>query len=242
MVLLHGQPGDGRDWDAVVDQLAGRVLALTPDRPGYGRTGGPAAGFAANADAVAGLLDRRGLSRATLVGHSWGGGVALAVAQRHPDRVHGLVLVSSIGGEASLGPVDRCLAAPVVGPLLTIVGMTALRAAAVRRLLASVHAPGNPKAVESLRPGWTSSWRSFVAEERWMLRELPGLVAALPAVRAPAVVVLGEADRVVRPASQEALAVQLSADVVRLAGFGHLLPREAPAQVAEAILRIASYR
>lgn len=82
-----------------------RVLA--PDRPGYGGTGGPALGLAANADALAGLLDHAGISAATVVGHSWGGGVALALAQRHPGRVSGLVLVASIGTAAGLGTFDR---------------------------------------------------------------------------------------------------------------------------------------
>lgn len=240
VVLLHGQPGDHHDWDDVVAALGGGVRTLAPDRPGYGRTGGPAGGFAANADALVGLLDERGLPGATLVGHSWGGGVAIAAAVRHPARVSGLVLVSSVGGDRSGSTLDRVLGAPVVGPMLAFGGLAALRAARVRRLLAPVTAPGNPAAMESLPAGWLSSWRSFVAEERGMLRELPALAGGLAGVVAPAVVVIGGADRVVPPASQERLAASLpGAQAVRVPGCGHLLPREAPDAVAAAIVQVA---
>src|ERR1700674_4915971 len=97
-VLLHGQPGDRHDWDDVVASLNGRLRALVPDRPGYGATGGPAGGFADNAAAVLHLLDARGVASAVVVGHSWGGGVALDLAIRQPDRVGALVLVASVGG------------------------------------------------------------------------------------------------------------------------------------------------
>jgi pimeloyl-ACP methyl ester carboxylesterase len=241
VVLLHGQPGDRHDWDEVVLAVGDRVSMLVPDRPGYGRTGGPAGGFAANADAVVELLDRRRIERVVLAGYSWGGGVALAAALKHPDRVSGLVLVSSVGGQGSTGQIDRLLAAPVLGPALAVAGLAALRAARVRRLLAPVHAPSNPKAVDALPSGWLRSWRSFVAEERGMLRELPGLTERLAEIRAPAVVLIGDADRVVRPPTQEALAAALpGADCVRVPGCGHLLPREAPRVVADAMVRMAS--
>jgi len=56
----------------------------------------------------------------------------------------------------------------------------------------------------------------------------------------PAVVIIGDADRVVSPASQEALAARLPrAEVIRMGGYGHLLPREAPDVVATAIRRAA---
>ena len=58
MVLLHGQPGSADDWDHVIPLIEGDFTVVVPDRLGYGRTGGEAGGYAANADALAGLLDR----------------------------------------------------------------------------------------------------------------------------------------------------------------------------------------
>jgi len=174
------------------------------------------------------------------VGHSWGGGVALEVGLRHPGRVRALVLVSSVGGPGSMGTLDRLLGAPVLGPALALGGLAALRAGRVRRLLAAGYAPAFPAAVDALPDGWLGSWPSFVAEQRALLRELPGITERLDQIAAPSVVMMGTADRVVRPSSQEALAAGLpGADLVRVNGCGHLLPREAPGLVADTIVRMA---
>ncbi|HVM66949.1 MAG TPA: alpha/beta hydrolase, partial [Acidimicrobiales bacterium] len=80
-------------------------------------------------------------------------------------------------------------------------------------------------------------WRTFMVEQRAMLTELPAVAARLAEVRAPSIVVIGEGDRIVRPASQEALAAAIGAEVVRVPGAGHQVPRERPEVVAEAVLR-----
>jgi len=233
-VLLHGQPGGRRAWDAVVAELDGRVRAIVPDRPGYGATERPAGGFAANADAVVALLDHTGAPDAVVVAHSWAGGVALDLAQRHPARVGALVLIGAIGGSGSVAWLDRVLAAPLVGDSLSLGGLTAIGVRPVRQLLA-------PSAADAaVGEGWWRRWRSFMTEQRAMLSELPAIASRLDAVQAPAIVVIGDADRIVRPASQEALAAAIGAEVVRVPGAGHLVPREQPAAVAEAIVRAAA--
>ena len=240
VVLLHCQPGDSHDWDLVVDHLDGRARALVPDRPGYGRTGEPAGGIARNTDAVLGLLDAAGIDQATVAGFSWGGAVALDLAQRHPDRLRALVLVSSVGGTGSIDDLDRLLGAPVIGPLLSLGGLVALRVDRIRRLLGPRHAPADPVALDRLPDGWLRSWRSFVIEERALLEELPAITASLGRTQVPAVVMLGELDRVVRPRSQEAMASELPrAEVLRIPGCGHLLTREVPHLVADVIAAAA---
>lgn len=158
VVCLHGQPGSSTDWLAVADALRADFAVVMVDRLGYGRTGGEAAGFEANAAAVVATLDQLDIDRAIMVGHSWAGGVALALAADHPDRVGGLVLVSSIGPVAGPGWVDRILAAPVVGDVIvastfamarTLLGSAAIRAeldrvlpGASRSALATINGPG----------------------------------------------------------------------------------------------------
>ena len=233
-VLLHGQPGGRRDWDAVVAQLDGGVRALVPDRLGYGATEGRAGGFEANASSVIGLLDEAGAADAVVVGHSWSGGVALELAQRHPDRVAALVLVGAVGGTGSLAWSDRILAVPVLGDAIALGGLTAIGVRPVRRLVA-------PSAADvATGEGWWRRWRSFMIEQRAMLDELPGIAARLGDVHAPAIVVMGEADRIVRPSSQEALAEEIGAELRRVPGAGHLLPRERPGEVAAAIRHAAA--
>ncbi len=96
-MLLHGQPGASADWSAVRMAIGDRARLLVPNRPGWdGRH--PAGGVAVNGAAVLALLDRLELPRATVVGHSFGGGVAIQLAHDHPERVRYLVVVDSVGG------------------------------------------------------------------------------------------------------------------------------------------------
>ena len=120
LVLLHGQPGSGADWEQVTGLLPATLHAVAADRPGYGSSLLPAGGFAANARAVLDELDSRGIQRAVLVGHSYGGGVALSAASLAPHRVEAVVLLASVGPGCVSG-WDRLLAAPGAGPLCALV-------------------------------------------------------------------------------------------------------------------------
>jgi pimeloyl-ACP methyl ester carboxylesterase/membrane protein DedA with SNARE-associated domain len=104
VLLLHGSPGSHADFRDLAPRLDGRTL-IAPDLPGFGcsRTAGPFAAslpsysVRAHADYALQLLDELGVARAHLVGFSMGGGVALELAQRAPERAASLVLLSSIG-------------------------------------------------------------------------------------------------------------------------------------------------
>ncbi len=247
VLLVHGQPGSHRDWGAVAARLEPSHRVIVPDRPGYGATGGPAVGLAANADALAGLLERSGIPTATVVGHSLGGGVALALAQRHPGRVSGLVLVASIGTAAGLGKLDRLLAVPGVGEAMAF-GALALAG----RLVPQLQRRHNrlPRRLGTLVAGWPvawlgadqpvgdqrQAWRSFAVEQRAMLAELPVVEAALGEVQAPTTVVGGGRDRVVPPGVARGLARAIpGAELYLVPSAGHLLPFEAPGRLAELV-------
>lgn len=99
-VLLHGFPQDGTAWEAVAPRLrdAG-VRVLVPDQRGYSPTARPRGrrAYALRelvADVVA-LLDARGVARAHVVGHDWGGVVAWALAARRPERVASLTVLGT---------------------------------------------------------------------------------------------------------------------------------------------------
>jgi hypothetical protein len=120
LVLLHGQPGSPADWQPVTARLPTQLHVIAADRPGYGSSRLPAGGFAANARAVLDDLDARGITRAVLVGHSYGGGVALAAAALAPRRVEAVILLASVGPGCVNG-WDKLLAAPGTGRLCALV-------------------------------------------------------------------------------------------------------------------------
>jgi pimeloyl-ACP methyl ester carboxylesterase len=209
---------------------------LAPDRPGYGSNPARATGLAGNADRMAAELRSTG-GPGIVVGHSWAGGVALALARRHPELVEGLVLVSSLGPGAIL-LVDRILAAPVVGPAL-VASAFRLGAPLARRRLRRITTDEREVAqiLEANPRGRV--WRSFLVEQRAMLTELPGLVAGLPGIDVPTMVLAGERDHLVPLNTARALASALPAAQLRiLAGAGHDLPLEAPEAVASAIVEL----
>jgi len=124
LVLLHGQPGSAADWVQVAARLPPQLHIVAADRPGYGSSELPAAGFAANARAVLDDLDARDIHRAVLVGHSYGGGVALSAASLAPHRVEAVVLLASVGPGCVNG-WDRLLAAPGAGQTVRTGGVAA---------------------------------------------------------------------------------------------------------------------
>jgi pimeloyl-ACP methyl ester carboxylesterase len=245
VLLLHGQPGLGDDWEPVAARLRTDHRVLVPDRPGYGRTSLAARGLEANAAAIAEVLDDRGVDRVTVAGHSWGGGVALALALRDPDRVHALVLAASIGAPSSIDPIDRILAVPVVGDALAFTGLRWLPRLLTVPQVRSVVAPvtGRLPAAElhARAAHWRASWRSFAIEQRAMVAEVPQLATRLGEVTAPAVVLAGAADRMLPRKAAPDLAQRLpNARLVRVPGAGHMLPLEAADVVAAEIRALAA--
>ena len=147
LVLLHGQPGSAADWQQVAGRLPAALQAVAVDRPGYGANPRPPAGFAANARAVLDDMDSRGIERAVLVGHSYGGGVALMAASMAPHRVEAVVLLAGVGPGCVNG-WDRLLAAPGAGPLCALVAWRLTPWLARARLAWTTRRRGRPLAPE----------------------------------------------------------------------------------------------
>jgi pimeloyl-ACP methyl ester carboxylesterase len=244
LVLLHGQPGSPADWQLVCGRLPAPLHAVAADRPGYGSSRLPAAGFAANARAVLDDLDSRGITRAVLVGHSYGGGVALSAASLAPGRVAAVVLLASVGPGCVTG-WDRLLAAPGAGQLCALVAWRLTPWIARARLARIARRRGRP-----LRPdehvnwqvwgyagdGRLPLWSTFLTEQRALLRELDELEDALASVRVPVLVLADPQDTVVPFETARRLARALpDARLQLVEGAGHHLPRRAPAVVADAI-------
>jgi pimeloyl-ACP methyl ester carboxylesterase len=145
LVFLHGQPGSGTDWQQVTRLLPAHWHTVAADRPGYGSNPRPAAGFAANACDVFTQMDSRGIQRAVLVGHSYGGGVALAAASLAPHRVEAVVLLASVG-PGCVDTWDRLLAAPGTGPLCALTAWQLTPWAAQARLAWLTRRQGRPLA------------------------------------------------------------------------------------------------
>ena len=249
VLLVHGQPGLGADWAAVTARLGPGADVLAPDRPGYG-TGGPATSMAANADALADLLRRHGGPPAVVVGHSYGGGIAVLLAARHPALVAGLVLVASVGAEGSVVALDRVLALPVVGTGASVAALVTsswLGPRLRRHLLSLQFGPAQVMSRYFPDDGMVaaardrSAWRSFVVEQRALVAELPAVRGAVDRLALPVAVVTGTRDAVVPARASARLAAAIGgAELVLVPGAGHFLLTDAPGVVARAVERVSA--
>ena len=114
IVLIHGMAGSSATWRHVLPTLAEHFTVVAPDLVGHGESEKPAATtrWAAFASGVRDLLLALGHERATLVGQSLGGGVAMQFAYQFPERCERLVLVSSGGLGDEVNLLLRLLALP----------------------------------------------------------------------------------------------------------------------------------
>jgi len=257
-LLLHGWPQDGSSWEAVARQLAASgYRVVCPDLKGFGRSDTPRDGYdpATLADETAQLIRNLHARKALLVGHDWGGAIALATAFRHPGRVRALVVASSPFRQLDLTvswhvplfnlPVLPQLAFRVAGRPLT---RAAIRYSAV------VQTPFDDATMDRYADAVTVSPTAWLAYYRtlsrkalvdWGVRKVRRRVPLLRQppephrLRVPAVVIWGEEDRVTPFHLAGRVAHDLDAELVALPGVGHLVHEEAPDAVVRAVLDLA---
>src|ERR671917_1057966 len=99
VVLIHGMVNSSRHWAEVAGRLAHDYRVIAPDLLGHGHSAKPEGDYSlgAHAAGIRDLLAALGIDRATIVGHSLGGGVAMQFFYQFPERTERLVLVSSGG-------------------------------------------------------------------------------------------------------------------------------------------------
>ncbi len=123
LALVHGITNSSASWEPVLGLLAQHFTVVAPDLLGHGDSAKPRGDYSlgANASLLRDLLLALGHERASVAGHSLGGGIAMQFAYQFPERVERLILVSSGGLGRQVTPVLRAVALPgaeLVLPLL----------------------------------------------------------------------------------------------------------------------------
>lgn len=249
LVLLHGIGHDHRTWESVLRPLSRHFTVIAPDLLGHGKSDAPRADYSIGgyANGLRDLLAVNGITSATIVGNSLGGGIAMQFAYQFPQRTERLVLVGSGGLGRSVNPLLRALTLPG--------GNTALKAATqapVRKPVAlamrQLHASGLPlttdfkglsEVYEAL--GDNRRRRAFHhvlrAAVDWRGQVITMIDRAYLAEAMPCLVVWGEKDSVIpvkHAYAAHALLPGSQLDVIPDAG--HFPQEDAPEQFASAVI------
>ncbi|GID91238.1 alpha/beta fold hydrolase [Amorphoplanes digitatis] len=249
LLLVHGIGSDGLTWDAVAPAFAERYTVLVPDLLGHGRSAKPRADYSIGgyANGMRDLLGALDIDRVTVVGHSFGGGVAMQFAYQFPERTDRLVVVAGGGLGPQVSVAFRALTLPGASVALGLshlppsrLALGALRAAAGLVAPAALAADLNEAYTvhTGLRdPAARSAFLHVlrhVADWRGQLitmRDRAYLAQGLPAL-----VVWGDQDHVLPVGHAEAAAELLpGARSVVLPGVGHFPHREAAEEFVRAV-------
>ena len=229
VVFLHYFAGSSRSWAPVIDRLSPAHRCIAPDLRGFGRSPPPPDGWTvdAAADDVLALIEAGGVRDYVLVGHSMGGKIALSLAARRPAGLGGLVLV------APSPPTPEPMEAVARERLLRSHGDRGAAEETVRQIAMRALTPeAFERCVEDQLASAPAAWSWWL--ERGSREDLSSRIGRLPL---PALVI-ASADDPVLPASvaeAEVMPHLAGARVATLDRTGHLMPLEAPDEVAELI-------
>ncbi|HEX4018924.1 MAG TPA: alpha/beta fold hydrolase [Frankiaceae bacterium] len=250
LLLLHGIGSNRTTWHPVLPALARKFTVVAPDLLGHGDSAKPRADYSIGgfANGMRDLLGVLGIERATVVGHSFGGGVAMQFAYQFPERTERVVLEASGGLGREVTPLLRALTLPGARQLLTV--LDSLPGAVPMRLVEELarRLPAGPlasdigevaKVVEGFQGraarkaflhvlSHVIDWRGQIIT----MRDRSYLAQGMPIM-----VIWGDGDTVLPFAHATAAAESMPhSRLVTVAGVGHFVHVERPAEFSRAIV------
>lgn len=247
ILLLHGIAGSSQTWRPLIRPLSRKYRVLAPDLLGHGNSTKPRSDYSLGAFSVLmrDLLNELGIDRATIVGHSLGGGIAMQFVYQHPDHVARLVLIGSGGLGPDVGLPLRLASLPGAELVLPLIAPRKVTSAG-ERVLAWLRKSGveSPRGEElwrhysSLSDGPTR--QAFLRTLRAVVDHRGQSVSALNRLNVrtdfPVLAIWGDRDAII-PVQHAHAAREVRPDVRLevLTDVGHFPHAERPAQVAELI-------
>nr|WP_247973889.1 alpha/beta hydrolase [Bradyrhizobium sp. 195] len=248
LVLFHGNGSMIQDFESsgLIDLAAKTYRTIVVDRPGFGHSSRPRDVVwtpAVQADLFRKALERLGVERAIVLGHSWGAAVALALATRHPSLVEALVLASGYYYPSARTDAATSLpsALPGLGDILSYtlspIAGRLMWPTMLRKMFGPSQVPqkfaGFPMEM-SVRP---SQMRAAAAEASMMVPSAFVASKGYGGLKMPTVIIAGEGDRLIDIDKQSArLHDELKqSSLRRVAGAGHMIHQSATSDVMAAI-------
>lgn len=246
VLLLHGLPGTAEDFEAVTPLLAGR-RTIAIDRPGFGFSSGGYVSFDRQLRVIRELLRRLHAPRPVVVGHSYGGAIALGLAESEPRAVSGLVLVDAAAAcsrnsffKRLQAQAVKLLQLPVLRQIADATFGQLLRKASAEPAESEAFAPDrvdprHRRRVLSINLDTHSNLEAYAGEELAANGVIERVNRGLARLRTPTVVIQGRSDRLVEPRCGRALAAAVPGARLQMVGGGHMVPYTHPQAVASAV-------
>ena len=242
VVLGHSFLCSSEMWSGQVPALAARFRVLNLDLRGHGRSGKVTRAFSlydAVADVVE-VLDQQGIEQAVWCGLSVGGMIALRAALTSPRRVRALILLDTDAGAES---AIRKLRYSAMGLGVRLLGIGPLSSPIARLMFGATTRRQNPTLVRAWKRELSTLHIPSVLRGLDALTQRDSLLARLPQIGMPALVLVGEEDRALPPSLARRIHDLLpDSRLVRIPAAGHLSALEQPAAVNEAILNFLETR
>jgi pimeloyl-ACP methyl ester carboxylesterase len=240
VLLIHGLAGSSRTWNAVAPILAKTHDVLAPDLLGHGESAKPMGDYSlgAFASGLRDLMDALDIERATVVGQSFGGGVAMQLAYQHPERCDRLVLVGSGGLGREVSWMLRILSLPGAEQLMPVI-FPGIAVEAGNRVGSTLHRVGlrSPHMAEMWRAysslAGAENRKAFVRTMRGVIEPGGQTVSALDRIHLashlPTLIVWGDNDAII-PVEHAYTAHEAipGSRLEILEGIGHFPHVEAP--------------
>ncbi|MBN1371287.1 MAG: alpha/beta fold hydrolase [Anaerolineaceae bacterium] len=228
LMLVHGFPFDHSLWNEVAAHLESETRLLLPDLRGYGLSPVPDGIYTMESMAadLKALLDRLGVQRVALAGHSMGGYVALAFAEAYPERLAGLAMVTSA---AAADAPERKTARYQQAEEIARQGVGILEGSLER------YSP-MAEARERVR-GWMRRARPAAVQSTLMgMAERHDRLEVLAGLRVPVEIISGDLDTLIPMERSREMAEKLwDGNLTILPGAGHMSMLEMPASTAAAL-------
>lgn len=138
VLLLHGLGCNHTTWESVIEPLSRRYTVIAPDLLGHGQSDKPRADYTLGgfANGMRDLLTVLGIDKVTVIGHSFGGGVAMQFAYQYPERTERLMLVASGGLGPEVSPAIRAISTPGFHQVMGVLTLPGIRHAGLAGLRA----------------------------------------------------------------------------------------------------------
>jgi 3-oxoadipate enol-lactonase len=238
LLFLHAFPLQAAMWDYQIDAFERTHRCLAIDLPGFGESPPPAdpgrSSMQSWAELVAGVLDQLAVEKATVVGCSMGGYLAMALLRHHPDRVERLVLadtkatsddVAAFGRRSEMQQQVRSGYEVLSLAKGTVEGLLSGGSMARPELVSYVHALAEGATPE----GWLGALEA--------MKNRPDSMLLLRQADVPSLVIVGELDRIAPIADARSVRLLLKGELIIVPNVGHLPNIEDPLAFNEALAR-----